>query len=213
LFAKDGDVQQLTIANAMINSLELNVAIDDLVRFTAGFIGGAAANDTDTPSYDTEYDFVARDVTVKVADSEAGLSGADATKAKSLTVTWEQNLIRDHVVGAYTPDDIYNPSLMITGEMELNFVDETFKDLYLGDSSKYMSITIQGAADLGSGNNPTVTLVLNKVQITDWNRDGGANDLVTETVGFRAYFNPTDSEQSTLTLKNLTSSYVNVPSS
>ena len=213
LFAKDGGVQQLTFAGAMINTLEINAAIDDYVRFTASFLAAVAANNSASPSYDTEYDFVARDITVKIADTEGGLAGATATKVKELNVTWDQGLLRDHVVGSYTPDDIYNARLMIEGSFVVNFADESFKDLYLSNASKYMSIVLEGEADIGSSNHPTVTMVFNKVQLTDWNRDGGPNDLITETVNFRAYFNPSDSEQSTVTLKNLTASYTNVPSS
>jgi hypothetical protein len=212
LFAKDGSVQQSVFSNAMINTLEVTAAIDDYVRFSASFLAAVGASNSATPSYDTEYDFVARDITVKIADSEAGLAGATATKVKDLAVRWDQGLIKDHVVGAYTPDDIYNARLMIDGNFTLNFADETFKDLYLGNSAKYMSITIAGEADLGSGNNPTIAIVLNKVQFMDWNRAGGANDLVTEPISFRAFYNPTDSEQSTVTVKNLTASYANVPS-
>lgn len=212
LFAKDGSVQQSVFSNAMINTLEITAAIDDYVRFTASFLAAVGASNSATPSYDTEYDFVARDITVKIADSEAGLSGATATKVKDLGIKWDQGLIRDHVVGAYTPDDIYNARLMIDGNFTLNFADETFKDLYLGNSAKYMSITIAGEADIGAGNFPTITIVLNKVQFMDWNRAGGANELVTEPITFRAFYNPTDSEQSTVTVKNLTASYANVPS-
>jgi hypothetical protein len=102
---------------------------------------------------------------------------------------------------------------MIEGDFTLNFADETFKDLYLGDDAKYMSITIQGAADIGGGNNPTITILLNKVQFMDWNRAGGANELVTEPITFRAFYNPSDSKQSQVTVQNLTTSYDNVPSS
>lgn len=212
LFTKDGSVQQLAFTNAMINTLELNVALEDYVRFTASFIAGAATDDDDTPSYDTEYDFIARDVTVKIADSEAGLSGASATKVKELSIVWDQGLLRDHVVGSRTPDDIYNSKLMISGSFTLNFADQTFKDLYLGDAAKYMSITIEGEANLGSNNKPTVTILLYKVQFMDWNREGGANDLVTSPINFQAFYNPSDSKQSQVTLKNLTSAYDNVPS-
>lgn len=213
LFAKDGAVQQLAVTNAMINTLELRVSQEDLVRFTASFVGGVASNNADTPSYDTEYDFIARDVTVKVADSEAGLAGATATKAKDISIRLDQGLIRDHVVGSYDPDDIYNAKLMIEGNMTLNFDDETFKDLYLADTAKYVSITIAGAADIGGGNNPSIEIILNKVQVTDWNRSGGADELVTQTVAFRAFYNATDGEASQITLQNLTSAYDNVPSS
>lgn len=212
LFAKDGAVQQSIFSNAMINTLEITAAIDDYVRFSASFLASVGASNADTPSYDTEYDFIARDITVKIADTEAGLTGATATKVKDLSVRWDQGLIKDHVVGSYTPDDIYNARLMIDGNFTLNFASETFKDLYLGNGAKYMSITIAGEADLGSGHLPTVTIVLNKVQFMDWNRAGGANELVTEPISFRAFYNPTDAEQSTVTLKNLTAAYDNVPS-
>lgn len=212
LFAKDGAVQQLAMANCMIDSLELNVTQEDFVRFSASFVGGAATDDGDTPSYDTEYDFIARDVVVKIADSEAGLSGADALEIKELDISWAQNLIRDHVVGSYTPRDVHNSGMMIEGSFNKNFIDETFKDLYTGDGEKYMSITITGEADIGGGENPEIEIILNKVQVNDWERDGDAEELVTETVGFRAYFNEDDGEQSQTTLKNLISSYDNVPS-
>lgn len=213
LFAKDGGAQQLTFANAMINTLEITAAIDDYVRFSASFLAAVAADSAATPSYDTEYDFVARDITVKIADTEGGLAGATATKVKELGITWDQGLLRDHVVGSYNPDEIYNARLMIEGTFTLNFADETFKDLYLSNTNKYMSITLEGEADLGSGHHPTVTIVLNKVQFMDWNRSGDANDLVTEPISFQAFYNPSDSEQSTVTLKNLTAAYTNTPSS
>jgi hypothetical protein len=213
LFAKDGSVQQLVYDNAMINTLELSVSQEDYVRFSAGFLAAVAADNSDTPSYDTEYDLVARDVTVKIADSEGALSGADAIKVKDLSIRWDQGLLRDHVVGAYTADDIYNSKLMIDGNITLNFTDETYKDLFLGDTAKYMEISIVGETDLGSGNYPTITILLNKAMFNEWNRSGGANELVTQTLGFRAFYNPSDSQGSKVTIKNLTSSYDNVPSS
>lgn len=213
LFAKDGSVQQQVFNNCMINSYELNVALDDYVRNSISFMGSEAASNSDTPSYDTEYDFIARDVTVKLADTEAGLSGATASKAKEATVTFTTDVIRDHVVGSYTPDDNYNSRLGIEGSMTLNYVDNTFKDLFLGDDAKYMSITITGAADIGGGENPEIEIVLNKVQVTDWNRSGGKDELVTQEVSFKAYYNETDGEASKVTLNNLTSAYANVPTS
>lgn len=213
LFAKDGGVQQQVFNNCMINTLEMNVALDDYVRTSVSFTGSSAATNSDTPSYDTEYDFIARDVVVKVADTEAGLSGASALDAKEVSVTFDQGIIRDHVTGSYTPNDNYNSKLGIEGSMTLNFTDSTFKDLYLGDDDKYMSITITGEADLGGGNNPSVEVVLNKVQVTDWNRSGGKDELVTQDVSFKAFYNETDGEQSKTTLQNLTTAYTNVPTS
>ncbi len=216
LFAKDGSVQQSTFNNAMISTLEINATIDDYVRFTASFIAAVAATNSDTPSYDTEYDWIARDITVKLAETEAGLSGATAVKAKDISITFDQGTIRDHVVGSYNPDDVYNAKMMIEGTMTLNFTDEVFKDYYLGNDDLYMSITLTGEAVISTGSseeNPSLQILLHKVQFNDWNRDGGANDLITQEVSFRAYYNATDQKSSQITLQNKTASYPNVPTS
>lgn len=207
VFAKEGGVQQLVFDNCMVNTLEISASPDNYVRFNASIIGAGAANNSDTPSYDTEYDFIGKDVTVKIADTEAGLAGASALDVKDITITFDQGLIRDHVLGAYEPSDIYNAKMSIEGEMTLNFTAETFKDLYLSDDAKYMLIDITGAADIGSGENPYIKITLNKVQFMDWNRQGGNDELVTETVSFKAFFNEDDNEASKLELQNLTAAY------
>jgi len=212
IFDKSGSAQQRKYVGCMVTSLELNAAIDDLVRFTANIVGKEAESDTETPSYDTEYDFIARDIEVKIEDTEGDLPGGDAIKVKELSLTWDQSVIRDHVVGSYIPDDNYNSRMAIEGSFTLNFTDETYKDLYLGDDAKYMQITITGEADIGSGNNPTITILLNKVQFQDWNREGGQDELVTEPISFKAFYNQTDTQQSKVTLRNLTSEYSFVPS-
>ena len=207
VFAKDGAVQQLSYDNGMVGTLEINASVNDYVRFTSGFMAKEANSNADTPSYDTEYDFISRDITVKVADTEAGLSSADATKIKDLSVTFDNGLIADQVLGSYSPDDIYNSKFSIEGSFSRNFDDTTFKDLFLADTSKYMEITIEGAVDIGGANHPSITLVLNKVKIMNWDRSGGNDELVTETIDFKAFYNETDGEASKLTLQNLTAEY------
>jgi hypothetical protein len=212
VFTKDGSVQNLKLAGCVVNTLEVSGSVDDFVRVKANIIGQTATDGSASPSYNTEYDFIGKDITIKLADSEAGLSGATAIKVKDFTITHDQGIIRDHVFGSYTPGDLYNSKNSIEGEITINFSDETYKDLYLGDSAKYMQIVIQGTSDLGGGYYPTLTYVFNKVKITDWDRSGGNDELVTEKISFKAFYNETDSEASTVTLRNLTSSYANVPS-
>ena len=207
LFAKDGSVDQQVYDTGMISGLEISAAIDDYVKFTASFMAAEAATNSDTPSYDTEYDFIARDISLKFADTEVGLATATAVPAKDISIKWDTGLISDHVIGSYFPDDIYNAKMSIEGDFNLNFADETYKDLYLADTYQYMQITIQGAADIGGGENPTITIVLNRAQIMDWNREDGADELVNEAVSFKAFYNESDSEQSTLVLTNLTEEY------
>lgn len=207
LFAKDGSVRQQTFNNGMVGTLELTASVDDFVRFSASFMASLGAANTDTPSYDTEYDFIGRDITVKVAATEAGLPGATATKIKDLNITFDAQLISDHILGSYTPNDIYNSGFSIEGSFTKNFDDETFKDLYESDVSQYIEITIEGAADIGGGNFPTITILMNRARVMDWTRSGGNDELVTEDVSFKAFYQPTDTQASKITVRNLTTEY------
>ena len=208
IFAKDGANSQEVFDTGMINTLGLSIVVDDYVKFTAGFIASDSTANSDTPSCDTEYDFIGKDVTVKFSATEGGLAGATATKVKELNINWETGLIADHVLGSYTPDDIYNSKMMIEGDFTMNYVDDTFKDYFTADTYQYMQISIvDTSTDLGGGTNPTMTILLNRVSIMDWSRDGGADELVTQSVSFKAFYNATDSEQSTVVLNNLTTEY------
>lgn len=211
LFVKDADVRQEKLAGGMITTLELTANTDNFVRYTANFLAMEGEADTSTiPSLETEYDFVGRDITVKMASTEGGLATADALELKDLSLTLNTNAEADFVFGNYSPNNIYNKQFSIEGSFTRNFVDETFKDLYESDDFEYMEITITGEADIGGGNNPSITILLNKVAVQDWSRTSAGDDLSTEDVSFKAFYHETDEQASQVTLVNLTDSYVTV---
>lgn len=212
LIAKDGGNSQDGFSNVMVSTLELSASVEDYVRFTASFMGSEATTNTDTPSYNEEYDFVGKDIEVKFAETEGGLVGANAVKLKDISVTFDQGLVADHVLGQYNPDDIYNGNFSIEGQMTFNYEDDSIKDLYLSENYRYIQITITGSQDIGSGNNPTIDLVLNRAQIMDWNREGGRDEIITQPVTFKAFFNEQDSQMALLTLRNLVTEYDQVES-
>jgi hypothetical protein len=207
IFAKDGDTQQLVFKNSHINTLSLSAVTDDYIKITTGFLGKESADDTSSPSYSADTDFIGRDITIKVADTLVGLATAEEVCVSSVDLNWDKGLIIDHCLGAYVPNDFYISKMSIEGSLTKKFVDETFKDLYLGNDAKYMEIVIEGETALTGEYKPTITLTLNKVQITDWSRGGGRDELVNEEVSFKAFYNSTDSKQSELKLRNTVAEY------
>jgi len=207
IFIKDGSVQQKVFAGGMADKLTLSASVDDYLRFKTDFKAIEASANSDTPSYDTEYDFVGKDIVVKIADTEAGLSGATALKVKGLDLEFAKGLLLQHIFGKYGPETINNSKLSIEGTIRKNYIDSVFKDLYLADTAKYMSITITGSQIIGTSDNPTLTFIFNKVMITDWTKSGGQDEYVDEEVKFKCFYNLTDSEMATASLKNLTSEY------
>lgn len=207
MFAKDGSVAQQTFGCGVVKTLEITATMDEYLRMNANIMAKVAAANADTPSYDTEYDFIGRDITIKVADSEAGLAGATAMVAKSVTISWDAGALRDFAFGARTPQNIFNTKMALQVEVTKNFTDTTFRTLFHADTAKYVQITIEGEADIGTGNKPKIVLLLNSAQVTSWDRSGGASDIVTETFTISAGYNETDTQQSELTLQNLTPAY------
>jgi hypothetical protein len=207
LFAIDADVRNTRIPGGVISGLEITAATDQYVRYTASFLGREAQSSTDTPELATEYDWVSRDIEVKIAETEVGLGSASPLKLKNLSISWNPNATADWVFGSYSPEDIYNGAFEITGSFTRNYTDNTFKDLYESDAFRYMQVEIVGEEDLGGGETPELRVFLNKIQITDWNRSSGGNDLVTEDVSFKAFYNVADESQSEVFLQNVTPSY------
>lgn len=207
IFAKDGGVDQKVFSGGMVNSLEINASTDSYVSYTANFMANSAESNDDTPEYDQEYDFIGKNVEVKIADSESELDDADPVETKELSITFETGVIQDWVLGKFDPADNLNAQMAITGSINKNYEDSTFEDLFNGDDSKYMQIKITGDADIGDGNNPEITIVLNRVRVTSWERSGGNDELVTEDVEFKAFYKEADDQQSKVTLTNSTESY------
>jgi len=206
-FIKDAGVRQLKVPGGMVSSFEIQASVDSFVRYTANIMGRESETDASTyPALQTEYDFIGKDITVKIADTEAGLSGASALKLKDLNVSWETNAEADFVFGAYSPNDIYNKQFSISGSFTKNFEDTTFEDLYNSDDFKYMSVVIIGDQEIGD-EHPTLNLVMNKVSITEHERTSAPDDLVTESVSFKAFYNTADSKQSQMTIINETVTY------
>ncbi|KKT72760.1 MAG: hypothetical protein UW68_C0026G0009 [Candidatus Collierbacteria bacterium GW2011_GWB1_44_6] len=207
LFAKDGANSQEVYNGGMVSDMELNVASDDYLKFKANFIARSNVANSASVTYGTEYDLIGKDVVVKIATTEAGLSSATAIKVKELSIKWDQGLIVDQVVGSLSPNDLFASKMAIEGELKLNYDADTYKDLFNTDVYRYMQITITGTADLGTTNYPTITILMHRVAVTDWTRDDSAGDLVSQTVSFKAFFNETDVKQSTVTIKNKTAEY------
>lgn len=208
LFVKDSDVRNTKIAGATVSSFEMTATTDDYVRFTAEFIGKEEEVSAATPSLDTEFDFVSRDIEVVIADTENDLDTAEPLKLKNLTVTWSPNAIADYVVGSYSPDDIYNGSFGIEVSFTRNYTDQIFEILYKSDDAKYMRISLVGEAELtNGGENPTIILTLNKAQVQDWSRSSAGDELSTEEVTIKAFYNPTDQAQSTVEIINNVTNY------
>lgn len=202
IFNHDSAVSKKALAGGMISSLEISASVDDYVRFKAEVSALSSATSSDTPSYDDEVDFIGKDITIEIADTEAELSSSPTVlKAKNVTVTYDTGLIRDHVFGAVAPNNQFNANMSIEIDLTLNYTDTTFEDLYKTDDYKYMQI------EIANDGNEGITFLFNKVQVIEWSKSGDADKLVTQEVKLKAFYNADDDAQSEVTLENNVASY------
>ena len=206
LFVKD-PVKDEVYNGGVVSTLEITANMDEIVTFSANLMAKTSNDSTETVTYEKEYDFVGKDISVKFADTEAGLAGATPVKAKTLTITWDAGSISDFVFGSDTPDNIYNGRFAIGVSLERNYTDQTFEDLFKSDVAKYMQISIEGDEVLPEDERPAIIVTLNKVQVQSWDKSDDLDALSTETVELKAFYNTTDSEQSKVLLRNVTESY------
>lgn len=202
IFNHDSTVSKKALAGGMISSLEISASVDDYVRFKAEVSALSSATSSDTPAYDPETDFIGKDITISMADTEAELASSPLVlKAKNVTITYDTGLIRDHVFGAVAPDNQFNANMSIEIDLTLNYTDTTFEDLYNSDEYKYLEIAIE------SEGNEAMTFLFNKVQVIDWSKSGDASALVVQEVKLKAFYNADDDSQSEVTLENDVASY------
>jgi len=196
IFSHDSAVVKQKLNGGMVSKLEISATVDDYVRFKADVVAIGTASSALTPSYSAESDFIGKDITIKIADTEAGLAGATAIKVKNATIKIDTGLIRDHVFGSLSPDNLYNSNLDFELVITLNHGDTTFLDLYKAETYKYVLVDIKGSG------NPELKFTLHKAQVIDWAKAGDADKLVTEEVTFKAFYNATDGAQTKCVLVN-----------
>ncbi len=212
-FVKDGDVKQLKVSNCVVDSFSLSVDQDDIISSDFSLVGTVAEDDSSEFSYDKEYDFIARDLEVKLASSKAGLSNSNGYCVKSLDIDIETGAEPNYCSdGNYEPSDVFQGALSISVDLNLDYTDTTFQDLYESDEPKYMRITITGDQDLVDEEGedpkyPTLEIDLTKVFVEDWDRDSSQDEVITQDVTIRAAYNEDDGEMVTAKLINKTESY------
>lgn len=173
---------------AMLDSLELTQELDEILKFTASFMSKQAnTSAASMPSYLAETKFTKKHLSVKFASNLAGLSGASAVSVKSLTLTISKNVVLDDVLGTAEPEDILNRQIAIEGELTLNYEAETYKNYMKDDTKRAMEIKWTNTdVTIGASTRPSFTIQLPLVDFFDWEPDYSLDEIVTQTISFKA---------------------------
>ncbi len=207
LTVKYSDLATEMLKLVMINRLELTANLDGLVQYLVGFTSKAPAISSATPSNTLENKFSKKHVNLKIAADVDSLAAATALEIKTLSVAFEKNTERDSVMGTVQPIDILNRTFSVEGSVSLNYEDNTIRDYMLNNDTKALQIEILND-DVSIGTtNPSLTLIFPKVDFSGWTPNLALEDIVSQTVNFKANYDLTDGIIKTCDLVNEKESY------
>ena len=191
----------------MIDSYDIDIEIGKYPTYKLGFKANASTTGSLTPSYSAETAFLPQDGAVKFASALAGLDGASAISIKKATISIKQNTEEDIVVGSVTPADRLNKQYTVDGTVELLYNDRTYIDTdYIAGLGQAMRIQLVNSdVTLGSTSHPQITFDFAKVYLTDVARKITNNDIVSQTLKFKAVYSLTDSQIAKCVLRNMQS--------
>lgn len=195
---------------AMINSLSIDANLGEFVNYAAGFMSKVGVDTSWSGVASTENRFVARHVRIKIASNLAGLDAASELDLKSANITVNKNVTRDHVLGTYDPDDIFNQQFGAEGSVSLNLTDDTYKDFMLNNSYRAMRIEfINNDVTIGTTTNPTIQINMPRVHFFDWESERPLDEITTQTINFKALSDLAGGNAliSSIVLKNTVVSY------
>lgn len=198
----------LAFAGAMLESLEVSAEVGGFVTFTASYKSKKEASATHTVTYTTDYTLLARHCGVKLADTLADLSGASNICIQSFSLSINKNLEEDLCLSSIEPVDFNNTQFVVEGSMTLQFENTDQRDNYLEATQKAMRITIEDTGTtIGVSDSPVLEFDMAKVKITEWTKNQGNDDIVTQDVTFKAFYDLSEAQIITGKLINTKSSY------
>lgn len=205
---KRSDVEQVAYANSVVESLAMTFDLNDFCKFTANMKGKGKVADTSSPSYVDENPFMAKNVTVKIADTYAGLSAGSTMCIKNLSLNIATTVEDDECLGNTTPTDFLHKEKVITGEMEIYFNSIYERDYALNNTQKALRITAEDTSvTIGTTSHPKIVIDLAKVKFANPEISSDPNEITRVILPFEAYYSETDDLIGQIVVTNTEASY------
>jgi hypothetical protein len=196
-------------ALGMIESVGINVEMGKYIEASIAMRAQKGQTATLTPTTTAENRFLPQHATLKLATNLAGLGAASALVIKSLSMTIAKNLEDDDVVGDTDPADFNNKQLVIEGEFEANWESEaTYKTVMQAGTYKALRFDMRNTdVTIGSAAKPQIQIDLARVLLKEVTRPIKINDVIRQTVSFKAYYSVSDTKMIQVVATNTTASY------
>lgn len=153
------------------------------------FVGGQITTITDkNPAYTAENPFLASGVSVKMADTVAGLNSSQKISAQSFKITITKGLESILALGSTNVDSIHNTVLEVKGDMELVYNSDNYMQKVVDGRKQALQVVMQSNDKIGATKKAELGIEVPRVALSEWKKSSDADKIVTQTVGFTGTF-------------------------
>lgn len=194
---------------AMIESMTISAEVWSFATVSIDYKSKKWVAWTQTVSFWTDYNLLAKSWIFKIANDLASLWAAWSKCIQSFEITISKNLEDIYCLWNTEPTDFVNKNVTVEWSFVAVFENEAdYKDITFSDSTKALRLQlIDWNTTIWASDNPTLTIDLAKASFTEWEKTQWNDEVVSQTITFNWMYSIADSSTIDIELTNETASY------
>lgn len=192
----------------MIDSLDLDFEVGQYPMYSAAFVCNTSSSTTSTVAYTSPDNFKPQDGTVRFSTLYSNVASGTSYAVRKASISISKNIEDDNNIGSVTATDRLNKQVSVSGSVELMYTDREFITNLKSSTTRAMQLKLSNPdKTIGVSTNPSITIKIAKVQLTEVARKIDKDDLVTQTLNFEGFYSFTDSKMIDCVLVNDVTTY------
>lgn len=212
IYVKQGNGDEQSVYH-MLDSFSITGEVGQYMKFDMKSTGQSSTTATGLSVAYTTADetFLVSKAYIKFANDLAGLAAASRTGVKSFKFEVGKNAEQVFETRTGSVDDAYdftsqhNKNLVVSGDFEAIYDDNTFKGYNDAATTRAIELTVEGKFLIGATKYNALTFRVAQAVIEDWDRSDSNDDIVTQSFGFTGLYSVGDGKTFDATLVNTVS--------
>jgi len=184
-----------------------------LATYASQWMGRKSVAESNTSAVTKGNSFLPGQIKLYVADTVDALDEATKSCFTDFTFTLNNNLSTNGCLGSIDPD--FDPGVRnLALTLNKTYVSTEFKDLVMGTTPKAFRIIMENtdvvigsASEPEANTHPSVAIDFEPGLFTEWSREGGLDDLMTESINYQPLHSFSAAKSLTMTITNMETSY------
>ncbi len=190
VIAKESEIEKKLYTLWMIKSFEISAEIWEVAKVSIDLESKKWEVDvTITKDFTVDENLLARFGIFKLANTYAGLDAAAEMCLRSFKLTFTPNSERRGCIWDIWPAEILNKTYNVAWTVEFDYTDNIVKDLATSATKQALQFAIiDTEKDLWDGSNPTLDFRFYRVAFTSFEVSEPVDDVVTQSLNFKALY-------------------------